>query len=394
MYKEYFKNIQAFPPDPIFGLMRTFLDDPRPEKVNLVIGAYRTADLQPYILPIVKEVEQILIKTERSKDYLEIDGDPLFLKLSKELVFGSSEDRIYSAQTIGGTAALRVGAEFFLSVGIDSFALPAPTWANHPRIFRDAGLSIETYPYYNPEMKGFDCGKMMAYLQTLKPGTGVLLHACCHNPTGSDPTFEEWQKICACMQERELFPFFDLAYQGFGDSLPEDAAAVRLFYEKGFEFGVAYSFSKNFGLYAERCGALFVVSGDSEKAGKIGSQIRLIIRGMYSNPASHGSMIVRSILGDHELRKRWESELKLMRERIHDMRARLVSALNERLPSSTYDFLFKQKGMFSYTGLQAAQVECLTGEFGIYLPKDGRINVAGLNRENIPYVADAIASSL
>ena len=264
--------------------------------------------------------------------------------------------------------------------------LSNPTWANHYRIFQQAGFEVGTYPYFNSEKKGFDCVGLLEALRQMEEHSVVLLQVCAHNPTGLDPTLAEWQKICAVMQERSLFPFFDFAYQGFAENLVQDTAALRPFLQSGMECAVAVSHSKNFGLYAERCGALFMICKEVEAAKRVGSQIKVLIRGLYSNPPCHGARIVAKILGDSELTEIWEKEVAGMRTRISEMR----QALAHGLSSGSFDFLAHQKGMFSYTGLNEGQVERLIAEYGIYMPKDGRINVAGLNHENLEYVTQAI----
>ena len=381
----YFKDLEREPADPILGLNQSFAADLRSLKVNLGAGVYKTEDLKPYILKTVKKAEARLLENEKSKDYLPIDGSAEFVRLTKELVFGAAGplDRIYGAQATGGTGALRVGGAFLRQAGFKTIYLSEPTWDNHYRIFSQAGFTVLRYPYFNKQINGFDCTQMVDAIDKMDKGSALLLQACCHNPSGCDPTLIEWEILFQKMREREIFPFFDFAYQGFGEGLDRDAHALRAFMQSGIECIIAASYAKNFGLYAERCGVLFVACQDPEEVERVGSKIRVIIRGFYSNPPCHGARIVEEILGDLRLREEWERELSGMRGRISEMRSALARGLNK-------DFLAKQKGMFSYTGLSDVEVEQLAASYGIYMPHDGRINVAGLNADNLSYVIDAI----
>lgn len=387
-----FENIEKAPPDAILGLSADYLADQRKNKVNLGAGVYKSADLKPFILHSVKQAEASLLETETSKDYLPIDGLVDYVQRTKELVFGKTENpaRIYGAQTVGGTGALRIGGSFLKDLGFHTLSLSIPTWPNHKRIFQHAGLKVSIHPYFDKKTKGFDFEGFREGLAALEPRSIVLLQACCHNPTGIDPTPEQWEEICTLMQERDLFPFFDLAYQGFGSGLEKDTAALSLFLSKGMEFAVAVSHAKNFGLYAERCGALYFVCREAQEAQNVGSQIKILIRGFYSSPPCHGARIVAAILQDSELKKHWLQELNAMRERIQEMRIALVAGLQAKTSTPDFAFLRRQNGMFSYTGLSEPQVERLIVEYGIYMPKDGRINVAGLNAENLDYVIDSL----
>lgn len=386
----FFEKLDAAPPDPILGLTLAYKRDPREMKVNLGAGIYQTADLRPYILETVKKAEKILLEQETSKDYLPIDGDPNYVNLTKELVFDSPVDseRIYGAQTVGGTAALRVGGAFLRLLGHRRLYLSNPTWANHRRIFTDACLEVLTYPYYDGFRNQFDFDRFYEGLSEMPSQSVILLQGCCHNPTGFDPTEEQWVMICERIKEKQLFPLIDFAYQGFGFDPQSDASSVRLFLNAGIPCVVAVSHSKNFGLYAERTGALYFLCSSSEQAKRIGSHVKLVIRGLYSNPPCHGSRIVATILQNKELKNEWLNELSSMRGRIFEMRQVLISLLEKK--SNCFTFLKNQQGMFSYTGLNSDQVSRLIADYGIYLPKDGRINVAGLNQINITYVADAI----
>lgn len=383
---KYFKDLQREPADPILGLIQNFAADPRSLKVNLGAGVYKTKDLKPYILKTVKKAEALLLVNESSKDYLPIDGSPDFVRLTKELVFGEDApfERIYGAQVTGGTGALRIGGDFLKQAGLKTIYISEPTWDNHQRIFSHVGFTVLRYPYFNKQTNQFDCAQMIDAIDKMDKGSILLLQACCHNPTGCDPTLPEWENLFKKMKEREIFPFFDFAYQGFGEGLDRDAQALRVFIQSGLECIVATSYAKNFGLYAERCGALFVACRNQEETARVGSKIRVIIRGLYSNPPCHGARVVTEILGDPQLRDEWEKELLGMRTRISEMRSALARGLKK-------EFLANQKGMFSYTGLSPLEVEQLTSVYGIYMPHDGRINVAGLNADNLSYVIDAIS---
>lgn len=386
----FFKNLASVPPDPIFGLMSAFKEDPRENKVNLVAGVYQTSDLKPLILNTVKKTEALILESEKSKDYLPIDGMREYVNATQQLVFGNLDQKIYGAQTVGGTAALRVGGDFLRQQGFSKIYAPSPTWANHQRIFHQAGLEWNTYPYLNIKKGELNFQGILDALEKMEQGSVVLLHACCHNPTGIDPSQEQWKEICRMMKAKDLFPFFDCAYQGFGESLDKDAFSLRCFFDEGLEFAVAVSHSKNFGLYAERCGALYLVCSNTSQAASARSNICGVIRGMYSNPPCHGASIVATILSNAELKQKWQTELGSIRDRISEMRKMLVKQILASNPSRNFDFLLSQRGMFSYTGLAKEHVDRLIAEYGIYLPQDGRINISGLSAENLNYVAEAI----
>lgn len=387
---DFFENVEQVPPDPIFGLNAAFIADPRKEKVNLGVGVYRTADLKPFILTTIKEAEWGLLGNEVSKDYLPIDGLNSYIESVKELVFGEKSARIYGAQSVGGTGALRLGGAFLRLHGYDKIYLPDPTWVNHQRVFRHAGFDVNFYPYCKQNRLDFE--DLKRALKQMPRGGVVLLHACCHNPTGIDPSTEEWEALCELMQKRELFPFFDFAYQGFGVDPEKDAAPIRHFVNKGFQCAIAVSHAKNFGLYAERTGALYFVCDSEKQATRVGSRLKMLIRGLYSNPPCHGALLVAMVLQEPALKQKWLHELAEMHDRIGEMRRTLVALLKEK--SARFDFLEGQKGMFSYTGIAPAHVERLVKDFGIYLTSDGRINVAGLNQQNVTYVANAILTTV
>ncbi len=387
---DFFETLEHLPPDPIFGLNLSFKKDVRKAKVNLGAGVYKTAELRPYILSVVKRAESMVLEQESSKDYLPIDGLHSYIEGSQRLLFGDVEERVYGAQTAGGTAALHIGGALIKQCGLSQIYLPNPTWANHTRIFSEAGLVVASYPYYDKVAHGMDEQRFFDALEKLPKNSALLLHACCHNPTGVDPTFEQWKEIANLMRKREILPFFDCAYQGFGEGLEEDAAPLRHFVESGMQLLVAVSHSKNFGLYAERTGALYVVGKDLKEAKRVATQVKPLIRGRYSNPPCHGARIVSTILETPHLHADWVIELTAMRERIAEMRKGLIERLAQT--SDRFDFLEAQQGMFTYTDLNARQVARLMEEYGIYLPSDGRINIAGLNHNNMDYVADALTA--
>lgn len=387
----FFERTPLAPIDPILGLAQAFKEDPRPIKVNLGVGSYRTAALTPLILTSVKESEKKLLLNEKSKDYLPIEGDREYLKLSYELLFGRPlSEEVGAAQTVGGTGALRIVGKFLESSGLKKIHIPTPTWGNHRRIFTHAGLEVEEMPYYDDKKHLFDFANFILSLEKMKGGSVVLLHAVCHNPTGIDPTLEQWKKILEKMKERELFPFFDIAYQGFGKGIEEDAEAIRLFREASIPMAVAMSYSKNFGLYGERVGALFFICKESGERERIMSQIKVLIRGNYSNPPLHGAAIVREILHNPSLKALWLEELDAMRSRIDLMRNSFTKALEKNSNDATFSHIAKSQGMFAFTGLAPRQVEQLIMKYGIYMTNDGRINLAGLNDDNIGYVVKAI----
>lgn len=388
----FFEKLELAPADPILGITAAFNADTRKNKTNLGVGSYKTSDLKPYVLPSVKEAEKVLLEQNLNKEYLGIEGDKRYLELLKELVFGKVQDpsKIVALQSIGGTGALRVGGDFLKKHGKTDLFLPDPTWDNHRRIFTHAGFAVHTYPYYNKIVKAFDFSGMLTAIQKMPRGAVLLLQGCCHNPTGFDPTQEEWKQIIQAIQKQQLLPFIDFAYQGFGEGIEEDAWAVRAFADAGIECLVASSYSKNFGLYAERTGALFFHCTNQKAAQLVESQAKVIIRGLYSNPPCHGARIVATILGNPALKQQWIREVDAMRNRILEMRRALIWALAD-LGKQEYAFLERQKGMFSYTGLNLESVDRLIQEYGIYLPKDGRVNIAGLNQDNLNFIARAIA---
>jgi aromatic-amino-acid transaminase len=395
----FFASVEMAPGDPILGLTETYLADSRPGKINLGVGIYVDEQGRIPLLPTVHEVEQALVAAGKPRGYLPIDGLPAYTKLTQQLLFGAESPllaagRVATAQTIGGSAALRVAADMIKQVAGTGakIAISNPSWGNHHVVFRTAGFELLEYRYYDPQSHGLDFTGMLEDLSKLEPGTVVLLHACCHNPTGVDLDEAQWQQVIALMQERRLLPFIDIAYQGFDKGIDADAAAVRMLAASGTEaFVVANSYSKSFSLYGERVGALSMVGADRDEAARLLSKIKQTIRANYSSPSAHGASLVAGVLGSPELRVRWEQELGEMRSRIHTMRAGLVDKL-AALGAPDFGFINKQAGMFSYSGLSKAQVHRLRDEYAIYALDTGRICVAALNHTNLDTVAAAVAA--
>ncbi len=393
-----FDQLTPAPPDAIMGLTDTFKKDPRSTKINLTIGVYKDASGQTPVLTAVKKAEEKLLKTETTKSYLPIEGAPDYGAQVQELVFGKGHEiitsgRAVTADTPGGTGALRVAADLLhmLKPGTTVW-LSEPTWPNHPGIFEAAGLKVKTYPYYEPRAHAIDFDGMVKALEGAHEGDVVVLHACCHNPTGIDPTPEQWHTLAALSHSKKLMPFFDFAYQGLGDGLDEDARGLRLFAGFPGEMLVSSSFSKNFGLYNERTGALTLVARSKDAAQTSLTHVRRAIRVNYSNPPAHGASIVTTVLSDPALRTEWDAELKAMCKRIHEMRELFVSTLKAKGVKRDFSFLTRQRGMFSYSGLTKAQVDELRDQHGVYIVGSGRINVAGLTKSNMEPLCTAIAS--
>ena len=394
----FFSNVELVPGDPILGLTEAYNADSRTTKVNLGVGIYYDEQGRIPLLKAVQQVEQSLAAAARPRGYLPIDGLPAYTQATRELLFGKdspllAEGRVATTQTVGGSGALRVGAELLRKLlPHATLALSNPSWENHRAVFSAAGFEVVDYTYFDPATHGVDFAGMLADLQQLQPGTTVLLHACCHNPTGADLTVEQWKQVAQVLRERQLFPFIDMAYQGFDKGIAEDAAAIAVLVEAGIDsFVVASSYSKSFSLYGERVGALSIVAPDGGQARAVQSQVKRIIRTIYSSPSAHGASLVAGVLTSPELRALWEEELGQMRERIHALRGGLVAKLAE-LGKPEFGFINDQAGMFSYSGLDKAQVERLREEFGIYAVGTGRICVAALNQGNLEYVARAVAT--
>ena len=390
----FFNTVEMAPPDPILGLNAAFKADPRSNKVNLSIGAYKTDDLQPLVLAAVKRAEQQILAEGMDKEYLSQDGNPEYVQRSIRLVFNTEQDNIFGAQAPGGTAGVRLAAEFLAQIGSEIIYVPDPTWANHNQVFAKAGLEVASYPYYDAQHREFTKSHMIEAITSIPSGRPILLHACCHNPTGLDPTPADWEEISTAIKRQELLPVFDFAYQGFGRGIDEDAMAVRHFLADGHQMLVANSYSKNFGLYGERIGGFYVVTADTATTERVKSQVMRIIRANYSNPPLHGSRIIAAVLASDPLRQEWETELATMRERISGMRKALAEGLNAGGSSIDFSFMYKQNGMFSYSGLSKAAVDRLREEYAIYMPTNGRLNVAGLSPKNLDYVVEAILAVL
>jgi aromatic-amino-acid transaminase len=394
----HFASVEMTPGDPILGLTEAFVADKRPGKVNLGVGIYYDETGRIPVLRAVKEVEQKLAAESLPRGYLPIDGLPAYTQATQKLVFGPESPllaagRVATSQTIGGSGALRVGADLLKkALQKAKIAISSPSWENHRVVFTAAGFDVVEYTYYDAATHGLNFPGMLADLNKLEPGTVVLLHACCHNPTGVDLTVDQWKQVVALVKDRNLLPFIDMAYQGFDKGIDEDAAAVRLFAESGIEsFIVANSYSKSFSLYGERVGALSIVAANRDEALRVQSLVKRVIRSIYSSPATHGGALVAGVLNSAELRALWESELAGMRERIHAMRAGMVEKLAAH-GAPQFGFIQKQAGMFSYSGLSKAQVDVLREEHAIYAIGTGRICVAALNRANLDNVVSAVAA--
>lgn len=392
-----FESVPMAAPDAIMGLTEAFKKDPNPDKINLTIGVYKDDSGQTPIFTSVKKAEARLLENEQTKSYLSIEGEATYGACVQSMVFGEDHEiitgnRAVTAHTPGGTGALRVAGEFLAKIRPGATLwLSQPTWPNHPGVFEAARLNVKTYPYYDPELKSLDFEAMTNALKDAGEGDIVLYHGCCHNPTGMDPNHEQWKILAQLTRDRGFTPFFDFAYQGLGTGLEEDARGLREFCTEGCEMLVASSFSKNFGLYRERTGALTLVAGSSDAAQCSLSQLKSVIRANYSNPPAHGAAIVSTVLTDPELSTEWKQEVLAMCERINAMRQQFVDKLHALGVSEDYSFLTRQKGMFSFSGLTPGQVERLRDEFGIYIVGSGRVNVASITSENIDRLCECIA---
>lgn len=395
-----FQNVGYYPGDPILGLIEKYNEDPNPKKVNLGVGVYYDNEGHLPILECVKKVEKELAEKNLPHNYLPIDGLTGYRQACQNLLFGPNHEavqsgRIATTASLGGSGALRIGAEFIHHWFPDAKVYVSnPTWANHIGIFESAGCEVNKYPYYDPNTNGIKIAELKNFLSNLEAGNIVLLHPCCHNPTGIDPTTQQWDDILAIVKQRGLIPFMDFAYQGLGENLDQDAYAIRKAVDLGLSFFVSNSFSKNMSLYGERVGALSVICQTIEEAKLVQSQLKLIIRRFYSSPPGHGNYIVDKTLNDPILFKQWEKEVYEIRDRIRAMRIHLHDVLQEKLPDRDFTYLSAQRGMFSFTGLSSEQVARLQCEYSIYIVENGRMCVAGLNSRNIDYVAQAMAEVL
>lgn len=395
----YFQDVPVLPDDPIFSLPLLFADDPSPNKVNLGIGVYQNEEGKPFVLNSVRKAEALVIEKHLGKNYLPIDGDADYIKETLNLIFGADspllkEKRIFGVQTVGGAGALRLGAEFLKTLVSKKIFISNPSWINHQNIFKRSGLEIDSYPYFNYATHTLDFPSLCRSIQSMPAGSLILLQGCGHNPTGVDPTLDQWRELSKLIKAQKILPFFDLAYQGFGKGLDEDAQGIRIFAEDGHEMAVAYSYSKNMGLYGERVGALALVSHTPDASLRVASQLRQMIRGVYSTPPLHGGRLAAAVLKSSELRQEWLLELKEMRERLNLRRKQLADSLRKGSDHEAFKNLDQQKGMFSYCGISPEQVQHLIKKHAIYLPADGRINVAGLNLKNMDYVSQAILETM
>ena len=392
-----FAAVEMAPRDPILGLNEQFNADTNPAKVNLGVGVYTDENGKLPLLRCVAAAEADMQAAPKARGYLPIDGIAAYDKAVQGLVFGVDcpallAKRVATVQAIGGTGGLKIGADFLKRLNPNAVVMISdPSWENHRALFTNAGFKVESYPYYDAANLGINFDGMLASLNAAAAGNVIVLHACCHNPTGYDLTAAQWDQVIATVKARGLVAFLDMAYQGFGIGIQEDGAAVQQFLAAGLDFFVSTSFSKSFSLYGERVGALSVVCATADETAKVLSQLKIVIRTNYSNPPTHGAQVVANILSTPALRTMWEDELAGMRQRIKTMRGALVAALQKAGVTQDLSFVTRQQGMFSYSGLSAAQMQRLRSEFGVYGVDSGRICVAALNEKNLPVVAEAMA---
>ncbi|PYY70347.1 aromatic amino acid aminotransferase [Pseudomonas jessenii] len=391
-----FSAVEMAPRDPILGLNEAFNADTRTNKVNLGVGVYCNEEGRIPLLRAVVEAETIRAAQHVSRGYLPIDGIAAYDQAVQKLLFGNDSPllaagRVITTQAVGGTGALKIGADFLKQLLPNAVvAISDPSWENHRALFETAGFPVQNYRYYDAATHDVNRTGMLEDLNALPNGSIIVLHACCHNPTGVDLSPADWKNVLEVVKAKGHVPFLDMAYQGFGDGIDEDAAAVRLFAESGLTFFASSSFSKSFSLYGERVGALSIVSESKEESARVLSQVKRVIRTNYSNPPTHGASVVAAVLNSPELRAQWEAELAEMRLRIRGMRTQMVDLLAKKAPQRDFSFVGRQCGMFSYSGLTVEQVHRLRNEFGIYALDTGRICVAALNQSNIEVVTDAI----
>ncbi len=392
-----FESILPAPADPILGLTDAFRADPNPDKINLGVGVYQDAQGKTPALECVTEANRKLAREGTGSSYLPIPGLAAYTDAVQQLAFGADHQvvtsgRAVTAQTPGGTGALRVVGDFLAqNLPGTTLWITDPTWANHPNIFTAAGVSLAKFPYFDKSSNSLALADMLDAIGNIPAGDAVLLHGCCHNPTGVDPTAEEWEQIADKVYAQKLLPILDFAYQGFGDGIDEDAVGLRAMAREGEEMVVCSSFSKNFGLYCERVGAATFVCADADRAEIVGSQVKRAIRANYSNPPAHGARLVATVLGDHGLTSQWHTELAAMRNRINGMRTLLVAKLKEKGVPGDFSFIASQRGMFSFSGLTKDQVHALRDRHAIYIVDSGRINVAGITESNVDRLTEAIA---
>lgn len=390
-----FESLTAAPADPILGLADLYNKDERTSKINLSVGVYKDETTQTPILESVKKAEQFLLNNETTKSYLSIDGIKEFNIATQILLFGNENERARTAQAPGGTGALRIMADFLARrTKVKRIWVSNPSWPNHRSVFQTAGLEVREYRYYDAQTHSLDFDGLMQDLSKIVAGEAVLFHGCCHNPTGIDPTSEQWQAISDLALKNGWLPLFDLAYQGLGQGIEEDVYGLRLFTDHHPELLIASSYSKNFGLYNERVGAFTLIAADTEIADRAFSQVKTIIRANYSNPPAHGAKIVSYILNNKELKEEWIDELTSMRQRIHRMRQLFVKTLQDKGANQDFSFIAKQNGMFSFSGLTEQQVLKLRNDYGIYIVNSGRINVAGMTLDNMSRLCESIVEVL
>ena len=395
-----FSSVELAPRDPILGLYETFNADTRTTKVNLGVGVYFTDEGKIPLLRAVQVAEKQILENPKSRGYLPIEGIATYNSAVQALIFGNDSELIRNQRAVtfeglGGTGALKVGADFIKRLKQNTqVAISDPSWENHRGLFEGAGFTVVNYPYYDAQTRGVNFSAMKEFLNQLAADSVVVLHACCHNPTGADMSNEQWQEVVEICKQKNLIPFLDMAYQGFADGIYEDGIAVRLFAQSGLSFFISSSFSKSFSLYGERVGALTIVTQSADESQRVASQVKKVIRTNYSNPPTHGGAIVSLVLNSTELKAMWEEELAEMRDRIKQMRTQLIAELKAAGATKDFSFIAAQRGMFSYTGLTKDQVDSLIKDHGVYAVSTGRICVASLNTKNIGHVAKAIAAVL
>lgn len=395
-----FQNVKYYPGDPILGLMEQYKQDSRSHKVNLGVGVYYDDTGHVPVLECVKTVESQMVEKHLPHEYLPMEGFPGYRQACQKLLFGSEHEaiktnRIATIASLGGSGALRIGAEFIHQWFPQARTYVSdPTWGNHISIFEGAGIEVHKYPYYDPETIGIKFTELKQFFLKLEAGSIILLHPCCHNPTGIDPTHQQWDEILDIIQQKQLIPFMDIAYQGFGDDIDTDTYAIRKAVDIGLSIYVSNSFSKNLSMYGERVGGLSIVCPTAEEARLVQSQLKFTIRRLYSNPPAYGGNVVDRVMNNSQLFQQWEQEVYIMRDRIRAMRSRLYEVLQAKIPERDFSYFIKQRGMFSFTGLSPQQVNRLKNEFGVYLVENGRMCMAGLNTSNIEYVANAMAEVL
>ncbi len=390
-----FDKVGELPTDPILGIAAEFDEDTRDNKVFLAVGVYKQEDGSCKRMEAVYEAEKKILDTQPSKVYLPIEGNKKYAEETLRIVLGDNlysniRERVAKIQTLGGTGALYLATKLLIEEVSSDFHLSDPTWANHKMIVELAGGKLHHYPYYDPHKQVFLFEQMTKYIEGLPSKSILLLHACCHNPTGIDPTYEQWEKIAHLMKKKGLIALFDLAYQGFGDNLEQDTRAIKLFTDEGVDLLIACSHSKTFGLYAERIGALYVITQNPEQAKRVGQHLKRFARSSYSNPPKHGAAIVEHVLHDDELRNLWEKEIQQARNRLKEIREKFYHKLVHAKAKKNYEFILQRKGMFCFTGLSKEQVIQIRERFGIYMTLDGRLNLSGLNKNNMDYVVHGI----